>query len=117
MTSDTTTDPLPTAPPDCQHDEWLVGCPRCFYEMKGLAEGTLHTEQQQAQFNGGVLMIWHVMMVTIDMVQQLTPLTRSIDLQRGAVARDVIANLKQVQVYLTRLVMDERRLISAMAAS
>ena len=107
----------PGAPPECGHKDWVLGCERCFYEMRGLTEGSIHTDQQAAQLNGGVLMAWHVMMVTMDMTHQLVPLTQSIDLQRSALARDVIANLKQVQIYLTRLVADERKMLGAMQAA
>ena len=107
----------PGAPPECGHKDWVLGCEKCFWEMRGVAEGLIHTEQQTAQLNGGVLMAWHVMMVTMDMTHQLVPMSQSIDLQRSALARDVIANLKQVQIYLTRLVADERKLLGAMQAA
>ena len=104
-------------PPDCAHTEWTFGCPRCFFEMEGLAKSTITTDRTASQIEGAVLMAWHVMFVMIDMEAQLAPITRGLDLRKRELGLDIIANLRQVQVYLTKLVADERKLMAALTVA
>lgn len=90
-------------PPDCGHPDWVVGCERCFFEVKSLALGNLSTANGEAQMEGAILMNWHVLMVVADMEMQIAPLAKSLELDKVRLAKELIANLKALRVHLLGL--------------
>ena len=90
-------------PEDCGHLEWVPSCPRCFFEVKGLALGNLSAANGEAQMEGAILMNWHVLMVVADMEMQIAPLAKSLELDKIRLAKELIANLKALRVYLLGL--------------
>ena len=90
-------------PPDCAHTDWELGCPRCFYEAVRVAQGNIVAETREGHFEGAVLIIWHLMVILADMEDQLKAHAQSIDLQKNAVAKQLIVNLRQLSVYMMEL--------------
>lgn len=108
----------PTAaigPPECNHEEWALGCERCFWEMSGIAMNTVRTQAYEDQVTGAILFNWHVMVVLRDLERQLLPLTQGMDIRKNEIAKELIANLKQITTYLVQLVADPDRLMAALA--
>ena len=104
----------PDAPPECHHKDWELGCPRCFYEMKGLAEATVHADINKATVEGSVLMAWHIMLVLKSTERRLIPQMRSLDLQVAALAKAIYANFQSLTTHIVDLIADERRLSQAL---
>ena len=98
-----TTTPTAEVPPDCEHRDWQMGCPRCFFEACGLAKGEIRATTVDAQMEGAILMNWHVLMVVADMETQLVPMTRSLELDKVRLAKELTANLKALRIYLIAL--------------
>ena len=106
--------PLTEAPTECGHKDFVLGCERCFFDMKGLCNGSLHVEDRKAQMDGAVLFNWHVLAVLKDLEDRLIPLTESLDLSKVSLAKNLIANLQQLSVYLIRLVASPGKLEAVM---
>lgn len=110
------------APPDCDHEHWTLGCPRCFYEMEGLASGAVRAEDQQQAHehtvNGGVLFGWHVITVLADMEFKLNEIANeSIDLTRRALALNTIKNIHNLSVYVARTCTDVKAMEAAITSA
>lgn len=105
---------LPEAPTECGHKDWQMGCERCWWEVRGLANDTIRVSTAEAQIEGAILFNWHVLLTLQGMEQQIAPMMRGIDLKEVELARNIIANLQQITVYLVRLVADPRKLGAAL---
>lgn len=93
----------PEVPPDCGHKDWSENCPRCFYEMNTIARQNINVDVKEVQMEGGILILWHMITVMMDMEQQLQPMTQGIDLNKNSLARQLIANLRQLSAYMMKL--------------
>lgn len=111
-------EPQPTVaseePLECGHYAWTIGCARCFWEMKGIAEGNIKSATLETQMGGAVLFNWHVLTVLKDVEAQLLVHTRSIDLQRVMVAKETLANIDNISAYLVKVVNNPQLLATAM---
>lgn len=105
----------PQLPDECGHKDWVLGCPRCFYEAVRVAQGNIKAETAESHMEGAILIIWHLMVIMADMEDQLRPMTQSIDLSRNQVARDLINNLRQLSHYMMGLGSDAPKLQAALA--
>ena len=101
----------------CDHKTWIMGCENCFNEMSSVALKQITVGREAAHIEGAILFNWHVLMMLADFHHQLVPLTQSIDLQKVTLAKDLIANIRQIEVYLINLVADEGKLINALAGA
>lgn len=101
-------------PEDCGHQEFTLGCPRCFFEMKGITSGEIKMGQMEGHIEGAILFNWHLLSVFDSMEQQILPATTSIDLSQNMVAKAVIANLRQVYGYMVTIISDPQRLATAL---
>lgn len=108
-----------TSPPhECGHADWTLGCPRCFSEMYPIARDKVRLASKAARTEGAVLFNWHVLLVLADVQKQLSNIAAgSLDLAQVAAAKDTIANLKQIEVYLIRLVASPQGIASALAGA
>lgn len=106
-------------PVDCGHGEFSLGCPRCFFEMKGIVNGEIRMvgseeTKVQARVEGAVLLNWHLLTVFEQMERKLLPMTQSMDLQKNELARALIVNLKQLTTYMVGLVGDPQHLVTVL---
>ena len=108
-------DEISSRPSDCGHKEHQLGCPNCFQEMDYLLKDKLRVSTMRAQISGAGLMVWHVQLVLSDMIHQIQPLTRSLDLSVVTNAKDVITNLEQLAGYFFGLLSNPREMAQAMA--
>lgn len=111
-TEKTQSDPIP--PEECSHLDWQLGCPRCFFEMRGIADGNLRADTVDSHMEGAVLVMWHLLAVMADMEDQLKALLMGMDLQKNRLAADLIANLRQLTLYMMQLGANPDKLIRAL---
>ena len=109
-------------PPNCNHDEWTLGCSRCFYEVTGLAAGNIRAEDSQRAHehtvNGGVLFGWHVITVLADMEMELTRIgSETLDLKRRELAPNTIKNIHNLSVYVAHICTDTKAMGNVIASA
>lgn len=103
--------------PDCGHKEWTLGCERCFFETKALAQRNLQVDQSamdDATFRGASLFAWHIALVLASTIRQAAEMSSSLDLQKAHSARILYYNLKQLEDHITGLMADPPRMEAAL---
>lgn len=102
-------------PAECKHENWTLGCERCFYEVTALAKGEVQAEDsRQAHehtINGGVLFGWHLLTVLSDIELQLHDMSEStLDLKRRELATSVLKNIHNISAYVVGTCTDTRKM-------
>ena len=111
------TPPDPNDPrrlPDCGHKDWVLGCERCFLEMRALALQEAQIVSTKAELEGAMLMAWYVASVLANMEDQAAPMMNDLDIRKSGLARDVVANLRQLTNHLMLVLKDPHRLAHAL---
>ena len=112
----------PELPPNCNHDQWELGCARCFVEATQLAAGNVRAEDQQRAhehtLNGGVLFGWHVITVLADMEMELTHVANeTLDLKKRELAANTIHNIHNLSVYVAKVCTDTKAMGNAIQSA
>ena len=108
---------MPVEVEDCGHAKWTLGCQQCFSEMERMCKGEVRVDTAAAMREGAILFNWHILLLFRDFEAQLEPLIRSLDLHKVEVAKDLLANIRQIEDYLIRLVDDDRKLMAVLATA
>lgn len=107
-------DPEPLAAaaphPDCGHQDWSLGCVRCFWEMEQIARSNIREAHLEDQLTGAILFNWHIMTVLQNMEDQAIVAADSLDLHRQQLGKDLAANIKALALHLVTIVADPRKL-------
>lgn len=104
----------PAIPEECGHKDWELGCKRCFFEMNAMARGNLRSQTMEDHLAGALILVYHLMALMDRCLQQIKPQMSSIDLQKNSVAKEVYANLVELQRYFVNLLADPHRMQAAM---
>ena len=106
-------------PPDCEHQEWELGCPRCFFEATNIAKEKVQfvsiEQGHNDTVNGATLFGWWVINVIADMELKLTKLWgTTLDLKQREAAQNVILNLRNLSNAIIRTCSDPSKMDEAL---
>lgn len=90
--------------PECGHKDYMLGCERCFTEMRVLVQGDAVVRTEEASLSGAVLYTWHLLMVIGELQQKCQVMTRSLDLQHQLVGHEIAATLTNISAYMIALI-------------
>lgn len=101
---------------ECGHKDYVLGCRKCFVELKALGEGTVAADMVDAQIVGATLMAWNIMLALKKLEDGAhRVITQSLDLRDVGTARSIQANLMQVSDYLFKLIKNPETLATELA--